>query len=142
MRRSSSFVLYIRFYSPPVLFLRKLLRSLYLFIIAFERPFVINDIWLPRASSLLRSAYLFKIIILISQNLCDINIRNERCQRKSRNVHAVPYGIETASFVATRIWISIPRSHKECSSVNEFKAKIKFWYPWNYPSKLYQNFIS
>ena len=115
------------------------MHSLDLFIIAFERSFDINGIWLPRASFPLRGACLFKIVILISQNLCDINVRNERCQRKSRNVHAVRYGIETASFVAIRIWISIPRSHKECSSVNEFKAKIKFWYPGKHPCKLCKN---
>ena len=55
---------------------------------------------------------------------------------KSRNVHTVRYGIETASFVAPRIWSSILRSYKEYSSVNEFKAKIKFWYPEDCPCKL------
>ena len=51
--------------------------------------------------------------------------RNET-KFKSRNVHTVRYGIKTASFVAPKIWNSIPRSYKECSFVNEFKAKIKF----------------
>ena len=60
---------------------------------------------------------------------------------KSRNVFTVRYGIETASFVAPRIWSSIPRSYKECSSVNDFKAKIKFWYPENCPCKLCKNYI-
>ena len=68
------------------------------------------------------------------------NLRNET-KFKSRNVHTVRYGIETASFVAPRIWSSIPRNCKECSSVNEFKAKIKFWYPENCPCKLCKNYI-
>ena len=68
------------------------------------------------------------------------NLRNET-KFKSRNVKTVRYGIETASFVAPRIWSSIPRSYKECSSVNEFKAKIKFWYPENCPCKLCKNYI-
>ena len=68
------------------------------------------------------------------------NLRNET-KFKSRNVHTVQYGIETASFVAPRIWSSIPRNCKECSSVNEFKAKIKFWYPENCPCKLCKNYI-
>ena len=55
---------------------------------------------------------------------------------KSRNVNTVRCGIETASFVAPTIWSSIPRSYKECSSVNEFKAKIKCWHPENCPCKL------
>ena len=42
---------------------------------------------------------------------------------KSRNVHTVRHGIETASFVAPKIWSSIPRSYKECSCLNEFKQK-------------------
>ena len=67
-------------------------------------------------------------------------LRNET-KFKSRNVHTVRYGIETASFVAPRIWSSIPRSYKECSSVNEFKAKIKFWYPENSSCKLCKNYI-
>ena len=69
VRRSCSFVLYIGFIFP-VLFFRKLLCSLDLFIIAFERSFVINGIWLPRTSLLLSRACLFKILILVSQNLC------------------------------------------------------------------------
>ena len=53
----------------------------------------------------------------------------------------LPYGIETASFVAPRIWSSIPRSYKECSFVYEFKAKIKFWYLENFPCKLCKNYV-
>ena len=68
------------------------------------------------------------------------NLRNET-KFKSRNVKTVRYGIETASFVAPRIWSRIPRSYKECSSGNEFKAKIKFWYPENCPWKLCKNYI-
>ena len=51
------------------------------------------------------------------------DLRNE-IKFKSRNVHTVRYGIETASFVAPKIWSSIPRSYKECSSVNEFNRKL------------------
>ena len=54
------------------------------------------------------------------------NLKNET-KFKSRNVQTVPYGIEATSFVAPRIWSNIPRNYTECSSVNEFKAKIKFW---------------
>ena len=68
------------------------------------------------------------------------DLRNES-NFKSRNVHTGQYDIETAPFVAPKIWSSIPRSYKECSSVKEFKAKIKFWYPENCPYKLCQNYI-
>ena len=68
------------------------------------------------------------------------DLRNET-KFKSRNVYAVRYGIETASFIAPEIWSSIPRSYGEFSSVNKFKAKIKFWYLENCPYKLCKNCI-
>ena len=43
--------------------------------------------------------------------------------------------------VAPGIWSSIPRNYKEYSSVKEFKAKIKFWYPENCSCKLSKNYI-
>ena len=79
-----------------------------------------------------------KIVFPIIENPYDLRSETEF---KSRNVHTVRYGIETASFVAPRIWSSIPRSYKDCSSVNEFKAKIEFWYPENSPCKLCKNYI-
>ena len=79
-----------------------------------------------------------KNIFPIIENPYDL--RNET-KLNSRNVHTVRYGIETASFVAPRIWRSIPRSYKECSSMHELKAKIKFWFPENCPCKLFTNYI-
>ena len=67
---------------------------------------------------------IMKSVFQIIENPSDL--RNET-KFKSRNVNTIRYGTETASFVASRIWSSIPRSYKECSSVNKFKAKIKFW---------------
>ena len=79
------------------------------------------------------AAEIIKNVFPIIENPYDV--RNET-KFKSRNVHTVRYGIETASFVEPRIWSSILRSYKECSSVNEFKAEFKFWYPENCPCKL------
>ena len=42
------------------------------------------------------------------------DLRNQT-KFKSRNVRTVRYDIQTASFVAPRIWSSIPTSYKECS---------------------------
>ena len=67
-------------------------------------------------------------------------LRNET-KFKSRNVNTVRYDIETASFVTPRIWSGIPRSYKECKSVNKFKANINFGYPENCPCKLCKNYI-
>ena len=63
------------------------------------------------------------------------DLRNET-KFKSRNANTAGYGIETASFVTLRIGSSIWRTNKECSSVNELKAKIEFWCPENFPRKL------
>ena len=38
-----------------------------------------------------------------------------------------------------RIWSSIPRSYRECSSISESIAKIKFWYPENWPCRHLSN---
>ena len=76
--------------------------------------------------------------LLLHRNFGDL--RNET-KFKPRNVHTLRYGIETASFVMPKIWSSIPKSYKECSSVNEFKAKIKSLYPENCPCKLFKNYI-
>ena len=81
---------------------------------------------------------IMKNIFPIIENPYDL--RNET-KFKSKNVHAVRYGIKTASFVAPKIWSSIPRSYKECISVIEFKTKIKSWYPENCPCKLCKNYI-
>ena len=66
---------------------------------------------------------IMKNVFPIIENPYDV--RN-KTKFKFKNVNTVRYGIETASFATPRIWSSIPRSYKKCSSVNEFKEKIKF----------------
>ena len=62
-------------------------------------------------------------------------LRNE-LRFKSRNIHTVRYGIETAAFVGSRIWSYMPSELKENTSLNEFRSKIKTWKPENCPCKL------
>ena len=81
---------------------------------------------------------IMKIFFPIIEN--PYELRNET-KFKSRNVHTLRYGIETASIVVPKTLSSIPRSYKGCSSANEFKAKIKVWYPENFPCKLCKNCI-
>ena len=69
------------------------------------------------------------------------SLRNDMTFFKSRNVHIVRYGIETASFVGPRIWNSLPQEIKESTSLQIFKGKIKSWTPKNCPCKLYKNYI-
>ena len=69
------------------------------------------------------------------------SLRNDMAFFKSRNVHTVRYGIETASFVGPRIWNSLPQEIKESTSLQIFKSKIKSWTPKNCPCKLCKNYI-
>ena len=55
-------------------------------------------------------------------------LRNE-LELKSRKIHSVRYGIETASFVGARVWNSLPSDLKQCKSFELFKTKIKNWIP-------------
>ena len=69
------------------------------------------------------------------------SLRKDMAFFKSRNVHTVRYGIETASFVGPRIWNSLPQEIKESTSLQIFKSKIKSWTPKNCPCKLCKNYI-
>ena len=41
-------------------------------------------------------------------------LRN-KLKLKSRKIHSVRYGIETASFVGARVWSSLPSDLKQCN---------------------------
>ena len=62
-------------------------------------------------------------------------LRNE-LRSKSRNIRTVRYGIETATFVGSRIQSYMPSELKESTSLNEFRSKIKAWKPENCSCKL------
>ena len=67
-------------------------------------------------------------------------LRNE-LKLKSRKIHSVRYGIETASFVGARVWNSLPSDLKQCKSLELFKSKIKNWIPENCPCKLCKTYL-
>ena len=60
---------------------------------------------------------------------------------KSRKVHSVRYGIETASFVCARVRNSLPSDLKQCKSLELLKSKIKNWIPENCPCKLCKTYL-
>ena len=62
-------------------------------------------------------------------------LRNE-FKLKSRKIPSVRYGIETASFVCTGVWNSLPKDLIQRKSLELFKSKIKNWIPENCPCKL------
>ena len=62
-------------------------------------------------------------------------LRNE-LRFKSQNICTVRYGIETATFVGSRIWSYMSSELKESMSLSVFRSKIKSWKPEHYPCKL------
>ena len=66
--------------------------------------------------------------------------RNE-LKLKSRKIHSVRYGIETASFVGARVWSSLLSDSKECESLELFKSKINNSLPENCPCKLCKPYL-
>ena len=50
-------------------------------------------------------------------------LRNE-LKLKSRKIHSVRYGIETAFFVGARVWNSLPSDLKHCKSLELFKTAL------------------
>ena len=71
---------------------------------------------------------------------CPYALRN-KLKQKSRKIHSVRYGIEAASFVGTRVWISLPSDLDECKSIGIFKSKIKNWVHENCSCKLCKPYL-
>ena len=62
-------------------------------------------------------------------------LRNE-LRFKSQNICTVRYGIETATFVGSRIWSYMSSELKESMSLSVFRSQIKSCKPEHYPCKL------
>ena len=52
---------------------------------------------------------------------------------KSRKIRTARYRIEIATFASSRIWTYISSELKECTSLHEFRSKLKTWKPENCP---------
>ena len=81
----------------------------------------------------------FKVKINIAPALMDSVIQiNEICyvyrselNLKAGKFYSACYYIETVLHVGPKSWNSISIEHKECNSLNEFKAKTRTWHPVN-----------
>ena len=60
---------------------------------------------------------------------------------KSRNICTVRYGIETAAFVVSWIWIYMASELKKCKSLNRSRSKKKAWKSENCSCKLCKIFL-
>ena len=60
------------------------------------------------------------------------NLRSESNHFTRRNVKTTYYGLSSIKHLAPPIWELVPQSLKKCKTLNEFKTKIKSWYPDGY----------
>ena len=59
----------------------------------------------------------------------------------SRNIKKVRYGLQTISYMASKIWDLVPKEMKQVATLNEFKAKIKIWKLENCPCRLCRTYL-
>ena len=64
--------------------------------------------------------------VFVERN-CNYNLR-ENNFLKRRRVNSVRYGTESVSFLAPKIWDTLPKEVKNSETLNAFKAKIKNWF--------------
>ena len=59
----------------------------------------------------------------------------------SKNIKTLRYGLQAISYIAPKIWNNVPKEMKQITTLNEFKAKIKFWKFENYPCRLFRTHL-
>ena len=59
----------------------------------------------------------------------------------SRNIKTVRYGLETISYMPTRIWDLAPKETRQVTTLSEFKTKIKIWKLENCPYRLCRTYL-
>ena len=79
-----------------------------------------------------------KDVFLIREIL--YNLRN-KCIWESQNLRTNFYGTETISFRGPKIWMTIPDSIKNSTSLTTFKQAIKRWKPSGCTCRLCRDFI-
>ena len=64
------------------------------------------------------------------------NLRSESNHFTRRNVKTTYYGLLSIKHLTPQIWELVPQSIRKWRTLNEFKTKIKFWYPDHCPCRL------
>lgn len=77
--------------------------------------------------------------VLKLNNPVPYNLRNSK-ELYSRNPKSVRYGTETISFLAPKIWATVPTNIKNCTSLLSFKTNIRKWKP-DCPCRLCKTFL-
>ena len=70
------------------------------------------------------------------------NLRSESNHFTRRNVKTTYYGLSSIKHLAPQIWELVPQRLKKCKTLNEFKTKIKSWYPDHCPCRLCKTYIA
>ena len=53
------------------------------------------------------------------------NLRCETSQFRTEKIKATHYGIHSATFLESKIWVMVPQNIKNCKSLQKFKRLIK-----------------
>ena len=70
------------------------------------------------------------------------NLRSESNHFTRRNVKTTYYGLLSIKHLAPQIWELVPQSIRKCKTLNEFKTKIKSWYPDHCLCRLCKTYIA
>ena len=70
------------------------------------------------------------------------NLRSESNSFRRRNVKTTYYGHLSIKHLAPHIWELVAQSIRKCKTLNEFKTKIKLWYPDHCPCRLCKTYIA
>ena len=70
------------------------------------------------------------------------NLQSESNHFTRGNVKTTYYGLLSIKHLALKIWKPVPQSVRKYNTLNEFRAKIKSWYPDRYPCRLSETYIA
>ena len=71
----------------------------------------------------------------------EYNIRR-KTTFESQNIRTEHFGIETLSYLGSKIWEQVPEDIKFSDSLKVFKQKIKYWKPTFCPCRLCKLYIA
>ena len=70
------------------------------------------------------------------------NLWSESNHFTRRNAKTTYYRLLSIKHLAPQIWKLVPESIRKCKTLNEFKTKIKSWYPDHCPCRLCKTYIA
>ena len=71
-----------------------------------------------------------------------LNLRSESNHFTRRNIKTTYYGLLSIKHLAPQVWELVPQGIRKCKTLNEFKTKIKSWYPDHCSRRLCKTYIA